>query len=84
MTLIHLSMQTRARPSELLALDDPYTAYCLDEVCLYMVEQARDKKMEPDFDRPARIERQRREKDRKRTTNADAIEALTGLGVKLL
>lgn len=83
MTLINLAAQTGARPSELLAIDDTYTAYCLDEVCLFMTQQARDKKKEPDFDRPARLERQRREKD-KRTTNADAIEALAGLGVKLL
>ena len=26
----------RQKPSELLALDDPYTAYCLDEACLYI------------------------------------------------
>ena len=24
------------RPSELLGVEDPYTAYCFDEVCLYI------------------------------------------------
>lgn len=81
MTLINLATQTGARPSDLLGIDDPYTAYCLDEVCLFMVEQAKDKK-EPDFNRPARLERQAREgKGEHRTTNADMIEALAGLGV---
>ena len=42
MTLIHLATQNRARPSELLGIEDDYTAYCLDETCLFMVNQARD------------------------------------------
>ena len=76
MTLIHLATQNRARPSELLGIEDDYTAYCLDETCLFMVNQARDGR-EPDFDRPARISRNRK----KETTNTGALEALAAIGV---
>lgn len=78
MTLIHLSTLNRTRPSELLGIDDPYTAYCLDETCLFMVNQARDGK-NPDFDRPARMSRNRK----RETTNTGALEALAAIGIKL-
>lgn len=78
MTLIHLATQNRARPSELLGIEDDYTAYCLDEACMFMVNMARGGK-EPDFDRPARMSRNRK----RETTNAGAIEALASIGVKL-
>ena len=78
MTLIHLATLNRVRPSELLGIDDPYTAYCLDETCLFMVNQARDGK-EPDFNRPARMSRNRK----RETTNAGALEALAAIGIKL-
>lgn len=78
MTLIHLATQNRVRPSELLGIEDDYTAYCLDEACLFMVNMARDGK-EPDFDRPARMRRNRK----RETTNAGALEALAAIGVKV-
>lgn len=78
MTLIHLSTLNRTRPSDLLGIDDPYTAYCLDETCLFMVNQARDGK-NPDFDRPARMSRNRK----RETTNTGALEALAAIGIKL-
>lgn len=28
----------------ILRVDDPYTAYCLDEACLYIMQQMRDGK----------------------------------------
>ena len=31
MTLLGMSQTYRSRPSELLHIDDPYTAYCIDE-----------------------------------------------------
>ncbi len=43
-----------------------------------MVNQAREGK-EPDFDRPARMSRNRK----RETTNAGALEALASIGVKL-
>ena len=33
-------------------------AFCLDETCLFMIQQAREKR-EPDFGRPARLEKQK-------------------------
>ena len=68
------------RPSELLGIDDDYTAYCLDEVCLFMVQQAREKR-EPDFNRPAKLEK--RKQDKNRTTNADARDMLMLLGARI-
>lgn len=80
MTLIRLATLNRERPSSLLGIDDPYTAYCLDETCLYMVQQARDGH-EPDFDRPARLAREKRRDGE--TTNAGALAMLERIGIKL-
>lgn len=63
-----------------MAIDDPYAAYCLDEACLYMVQQARAGR-EPDFDRPARLAR--REAGKRETTNAAALAMLAELGVQV-
>lgn len=71
----------RTRPSELLGIDDPYAAWCLDEACLFIVDKARVDKKEPDFDRPARLARQKNEKQE--TTNAAALSALAAIGVKM-
>ncbi|MBR3795330.1 MAG: hypothetical protein IKK34_04800 [Clostridia bacterium] len=67
------------RPSDLLGIDDPYTAWCLDEACLFIIDKARKDKKEPDFDRPKRLAR----KKQKETTNAAAIETFAALGVKI-
>lgn len=40
----------RKRPSELLAIDDPYTAYCLDEACALIVQHMQNGD-EPKFHR---------------------------------
>lgn len=61
-----------------MGIDDPYAAYCMDEACLYIVNQARDGK-EPDFGRPARLEKGRG----RETTNAGAVETLKALGIKM-
>lgn len=80
MTLIHLARMNRQRPSSLMAIDDPYTAYCLDEACLYMVQQAMEKR-EPDFGLP---ERRKREKgSREAASNAGALRALAALGIEI-
>jgi hypothetical protein len=34
----------KVRPSELLAIDEEYTAYCFDEACAYIIAQMEDKK----------------------------------------
>ena len=69
----------QVRPSELLGIDDPYAAWCLDEACLFIVNKARKDKKEPDFDRPKRLEKQKQ----KETTNAAALETFAALGVKV-
>ena len=38
----------KTKPSELLGIDDEYTAFCFDEACAYIVAQMRDGK-EPRF-----------------------------------
>ena len=37
-----LNMQTR--PSELLEIEDAYTAFCFDEACAYIISELQDKK----------------------------------------
>ena len=69
----------KVRPSELLGIDDPYAAWCLDEACLFIVDKARKDKKEPDFDRPGRLAKQKQ----KETTNSAALEAFAAFGVKV-
>ena len=39
-----------------MGIEDEYAAFCLDETCLFMIQQAREKR-EPDFGRPARLKK---------------------------
>lgn len=34
--LLTMAEAYRQKPSELLAVEDPYTAFCFDEACLYI------------------------------------------------
>lgn len=77
LSLINLSTLYKTPPSKLLEIDDPYVAYCLDETCLYMINQARDKR-EPNFDLP------KRRATRRTTTNSDALEQLKALGAHII
>ena len=46
--MLGLANVYKARPSVLLNITDPYTAYCLDEACAYIVGQI-EKGNEPQF-----------------------------------
>ena len=59
-----------------MGIEDEYAAFCLDETCLFMIQQAREKH-EPDFNRPARLEMRKGKKDT--TTNAEAAEMIRRL-----
>ena len=37
-----LNMQTR--PSELIGIEDAYTAFCFDEACAFIISELQDKK----------------------------------------
>lgn len=39
MRLLSVSRNLKARPSELFGIEDPYTAYCLDEACSYIISR---------------------------------------------
>ena len=56
-----------------MGIEDEYAAFCLDETCLFMIQQAREKR-EPDFGRPARLEKQKGRQNA--TTNAEAAEMI--------
>ena len=56
-----------------MGIEDEYAAFCLDETCLFMIQQAREKR-EPDFSRPARLEKQKGRQNT--TTNAEAAEMI--------
>lgn len=60
-----------------MGIDDPYIAYCLNEACLYMVNQAKDKR-EPNFNLP------KRRATGRTTTNSYAIEQLRALGAHII
>lgn len=48
MNVLGLANVYKVRPSTLLDLVDPYTAYCFDEACAYIIKQMEDGK-EPQF-----------------------------------
>ena len=59
-----------------MGIEDEYAAFCLDETCLFMIQQAREK-CEPDFGRPARLKKQKGRQNA--TTNAEAAEMIRRL-----
>ena len=59
-----------------MGIEDEYAAFCFDETCLFMNQQAREKR-EPDFGRPARLEKQKGRQNA--TTNAEAAEMIRRL-----
>jgi hypothetical protein len=61
----------RTRPSQLLGLNDPYLAYCLDEVALWLTVEATDKEGRLNLDRV-------KWKDRKPKSNTDFINFVQG------
>lgn len=50
MGLLAMSQRYKKTPSELLSIDDAYTAYCLNEACAYIMGML-DKGEEPIFSR---------------------------------
>ena len=59
-----------------MGIEDEYAAFCLDETCLFMIQQAREKR-EPDFGRPALLEKRKGRQNT--TTNAEAAEMIRRL-----
>ena len=59
-----------------MGIEDEYAAFCLDETCLFMIQQAREKR-ETDFGRPARLEKRKGRQNT--TTNAEAAEMIRRL-----
>lgn len=47
-TLISTANVFKCRPSEIMAIDDPYTAYCLDSACAYIISKI-EQGEEPQF-----------------------------------
>lgn len=66
--LVRTAKRWRTRPSELMDIDDPYVAYCLDEACAYIAEQM-DRKRLPKFEKPKQTDQHKGAW----TTNSDVI-----------
>ena len=49
--IIEMSRAYQKRPSEILGIDDEYTAYCFDEVALYLLAKATDREGKLNWDR---------------------------------
>lgn len=39
MSVLTMAKEYNKRPSEVIFIDDPYTAYCFDEACSFILEQ---------------------------------------------
>ena len=59
-----------------MGIEDEYAAFCLDDTCLFMIQQAREKR-EPDFGRPAWLKKRKGRQNT--TTNAEAAEMIRRL-----
>ena len=46
--MVLISKRFKVRPSEILEIEDAYTAYCFDEACIYILSKVEDGK-EPNF-----------------------------------
>lgn len=44
MRIINQALKFNKLPSEILRIDDEYTAFCFDEACLYIINQLENKK----------------------------------------
>lgn len=44
MRIINQALKFNRLPSEILRIDDEYTAFCFDEACLYIINQIENKK----------------------------------------
>ena len=44
MRIINQALKFNRLPSEILRIDDEYTAFCFDEACLYIINQLENKK----------------------------------------
>ena len=44
MRIINQALKFNKLPSEILRIDDEYTAFCFDEACLYITNQIENKK----------------------------------------
>ena len=43
-TLLTISNEYKSRPSEIMCIEDEYTAYCFDEACFYILHMIREGK----------------------------------------
>ena len=46
-----MAKRNKCRPSTFLDIADPYTAYCFDEACAYIIQKIEDGE-EPKFEKP--------------------------------
>ncbi len=46
-----MAQEYNKRPSEIMYIEDHYTAFCFDEACFYITTQLRDKKRPKWIDR---------------------------------
>lgn len=76
MRVINQSQRYKLRPSEILNIDDDYTAFCLDEACMFIISMLEETdKDDKQVNRPKWAEEETEEV----TNNDSLIEALKGL-----
>ena len=49
MWVLGTAVRWNTRPSQLLEIEDAYTAYCFDEACAYIAKKVIDEEKEPTF-----------------------------------
>ena len=42
--IIGMHKQYQCKPSSIIGIEDPYTAYCFDEACAYIIHEIQDGK----------------------------------------
>lgn len=58
LSVLAISKKYKKRPSEILDIHDPYTSFCFDEACLYILNMMEDGK-EPVFKKKQKELKQR-------------------------
>ena len=91
MRIITIANKCKCRPSEVIGEIDPYLAFCLDDVCVFIDSQRYIDEngyykwhVDPDWNFKKRKKaEEKKQKDKNWTSNSEKIEELRALEVRL-
>lgn len=77
MRIINQSRTYKLRPSEVINIDDEYTAFCFDEACMFIVQMLEETDKNGKYVNEAKWHVEKEEETD--SNNSDLIDAIRGL-----